>query len=260
MKTLKWFGFFTLLLASASFISCEKVIDVDLNSDDPKVVIEGTFTAGETTHNVVITRTMNFDEAAPYPTVDNAVVSVTDNLGNAQVLTFVGNGTYQATAYPVIEGRTYTLTVVADGKTYTAQSTAPGLVPIDDLFVLSFEFGPDTINSLIPLRMDPAGVKNFYQFNLFNNGERLDGIYLQDDAFTDGIQIQQPLFDNEGSYESGDTAFVEMFIIDEPVYNYFFALLQNQTATPANPTSNFTGGCLGYFSARSKDTASVIIP
>jgi hypothetical protein len=260
MKTLKWFGFFTLLLASASFISCEKVIDVDLNSEDPKVVIEGTFTAGETTHNVVITRTMNFDEAAPYPTVDNAVVSVTDNLGNAQVLTFVGNGTYQATAYPVIEGRTYTLTVVADGKTYTAQSTAPSLVPIDEITVLSFQFGADTINALTPLRLDPAGIKNFYQFNLFNNGERLDGIYLQDDAFVDGIQVQQPIFDNEGSYESGDTAFVEMFMIDEPVYNYFFALLQNQTATPANPTSNFTGGCLGYFSARSKDTASVIIP
>jgi len=260
MKTLKWFGFFTLLLVSASFISCEKVIDVDLNSDDPKVVIEGTFTAGETTHNVLITRTMNFDESGSYPTVDNAVVSVTDNLGNAQVLTFVGNGNYQTTGYPVIEGRTYTLTVVADGKTFTAQSTAPGQVPLDNLFVLSFEFGADTINSIVPLRMDPAGVKNFYQFNLFDNGKRLKGIYLQNDAFTDGIQIQEPIFDNDGAYQSGDTAFVEMFIIDEPVYNYFFALLQNQTATPANPTSNFSGGCLGYFSARSKDTASVIIP
>lgn len=260
MKTLKWFGFFTLLIISASFISCEKVIDVDLNSDDPKVVIEGTFTAGETTHNVLITRTMNFDESGSYPTVDNAVVSVTDNLGNTQVLTFVGNGNYQTTGYPVIEGRTYTLTVVAEGKTYTAQTTAPVLVPIDNLFVLSFEFGADTINSLIPMRMDPAGVKNFYQFNLFRNSKRLEGIYLQDDAFTDGIQIQQPIFDDGGEYESGDTAFVEMFTIDEPVYNYFFALLQNQTATPANPTSNFSGGCLGYFSARSKDTASVIIP
>ncbi|MBI3238017.1 MAG: DUF4249 domain-containing protein, partial [Flavobacteriia bacterium] len=206
MKTLKWFGFFTLLIISASFISCEKVIDVDLNSDDPKVVIEGTFTAGETTHNVLITRTMNFDESGSYPTVDNAVVSVTDNLGNAQVLTFVGNGNYQTTGYPVIEGRTYTLTVVADGKTYTAQSTAPGLVPLDNLFVLSFEFGADTINSIVPLRMDPAGVKNFYQFNLFENGKRLDGIYLQNDAFTDGIQIQEPIFDNDGAYQSGDTA------------------------------------------------------
>jgi hypothetical protein len=240
--------------------SCEKVIDVDLNEDDPKVVIEATFTAGETTHQVLITKTLNFSEGEPYPVVDNAVVTVTDNLGNAQVLSYAGNGIYQTTGYAVVEGRTYTLSAVIDGKTYTALSTVPTAVSIDQLTVLSFQFGPDTINALIPLRMDPAGIKNFYQFNLFNNNERLSGIYLQDDAFSDGIQVQQPIFDNEGSYESGDTAFVEMYCIDEPVYNYFFALLQNQTATPANPTSNFSGGCLGYFSARTKDTASVVIP
>lgn len=248
-----------LFLAIALF-SCEKVINVDLNDEDSKVVIEGMFTAGETTHQVVITKTLNFDEAEPYPIVDNAVVTVTDNLGNSQVLNYTGNGVYEATGYAVVEGRTYTLTAVVDGVTYTAQSTVPTAVALDQLLPLSFQFGPDTVNAVIPLRMDPAGVKNFYQFNLFNNGERVSGIYLQDDAFSDGIQVQQPIFDNEGSYESGDTAFVEMYCIDEPVYNYFFALAQNQTATPANPTTNFSGGCLGYFSARTKDTASVVIP
>lgn len=249
-----------VFLAIALF-SCEKVIDVDLNEGDPKVVIEGAFTAGETTHRVTITRTLNFNETEPFPVVDNAVVSVTDNLGNNQVLTYAGNGVYETTGYTVVEGRTYTLTVVIDGVTYTANSTVPTAVPIDELTVLNFMFGGDTVNALVPLRMDPAGEKNFYQFNLFQNGyNRIPGIYLQDDAFTDGIQIQQPIFDNDNDYESGELAFVEMYCIDEPVYNYFFALAQNQTATPANPTSNFSGGCLGYFSARTKDTASVIIP
>lgn len=257
MKTLYYI---LLAFLAMALFSCEKVIDVNLNDEDPKVVIEAMFTAGETTHQVVITKTLNFSEAEPYPVVDNAVVTVTDNLGNSQVLSYAGNGVYETTGYAVVEGRTYTLTAVIDGQTYTALSTVPTAVPIDQLTVLSFQFGPDTVNALIPLRMDPAGVKNFYQFNLFNNSERVSGIYLQDDAFSDGIQVQQPIFDNEGSYKSGDTAFVEMYGIDEPVYNYFFALLQNQTATPANPTSNFSGGCLGYFSARTKDTASVIIP
>ena len=255
MKALRY-----ILPAFLALFSCEKVIDVDLNDEDAKVVIEGTFTAGETTHRVVITRTLNFDESEPYPAVGNAVVTVTDDLGNSQTLTHVGNGVYEVTSYPVVSGRTYTLTAVVDGVTYTAQSKVPTTVDLDELMPLSFQFGADTVNALIPLRMDPAGEKNFYQFTLFNNGDRVSGIYLQDDAFTDGIQVQQPIFDNEGSYESGDTAFVEMYCIDEPVYNYFYALVQNQTATPANPTSNFSGGCLGYFSARTKDTASVVIP
>lgn len=260
MKSIQRISIALAAAAGLFLTSCEKVIDVDLNSEDPQVVIEANFTAGETTHRVSVTQTLNFDQEAPYPAINNATVTVTDNLGNSQVLTFVGNGIYETTAYPVIEGRTYTLTVIAGGESYVASSTVPGLVEIDTLTVQYFPFGPDGFNSLIPIRTDPAGVSNYYQFDLYRNGDRVSGIYLQDDQFTDGIVVEQPIFDNDGEYESGDTALVEMYGIDRPVYDYFFALLQNETATPANPTSNFSGGCLGYFSARSKHTATVIIP
>lgn len=260
MKRIPNISFVIALFAGLFLASCEKVIDVDLNSKDPQVVIEAQFTAGETTHRVSVTRTLNFDQEAPYPTVDNATITVIDNLGIAQSLTFVGNGIYEVTNYPVIEGRTYTLTVVANGNSYTASSTVPALVQIDSLYAQYFPFGTDGFNALIPLRTDPAGVANYYQFDLYRNGKRVSGIYLQDDQFTDGIVVEQPIFDNDGEFKSGDTAVVEMYGVDRPVYDYFYALLQNQTATPANPTSNFSGGCLGYFSARTKDVATTIIP
>jgi hypothetical protein len=258
MKTIKLFGVLTLLLAGSFLISCEKVIKVKLNDKDQKIVIEGNFIAGETSSTVTVTKTLNFDEAGPYPTIDNAVVTVTDNLGNTQVLTFAGSGTYQTTGYPIMEGRTYTLSVNIDGSVFTAASTVPSMVQIDTLEVLQFAFGPDTMNTLVPVRTDPAGIRNFYQFNLYQNGERVAGIYLQSDDFVDGIVSEEPIFG--GEFEPGDTAKLEMFCIDEPVYNYFFALLQNQQATPANPPSNFIGGCLGYFSAKTKQTKTVIIP
>jgi hypothetical protein len=258
MKAIKIIGVFALLAVGSYLVSCQKVIKIKLNEKDQKIVIEGNFIAGETTSSVTVTKTLNFDQVGPYPTIDNAVVTVTDNLGNAQVLTFTGSGTYQTTAYPIMEGRTYTLTVTIAGSVYTASSTVPSMVEIDTLKVLQFAFGPDTMNAVVPVRTDPAGVRNFYQFNLYQNSERITGIYLQSDDFVDGIVSEEPVFG--GEYESGDTAEVEMFCIDEPVYNYFFGLLQNQTATPANPTSNFSGGCLGYFSAKTKHTATVIIP
>jgi hypothetical protein len=69
--------YFILTLLSALFlVSCEKVIDVDLNTADPKYVIEGFVTKGETIHQVKITRTLNFDENVAFPTVDNAVVVI----------------------------------------------------------------------------------------------------------------------------------------------------------------------------------------
>lgn len=254
------YGIVILTLGGLLFSSCQKVIDIDLNSEDPQIVIEGTFTAGETTHHVRITNTLNFNQTVAYPTVDNATVMVTDNLGNSQPLTFVSDGQYYVNNYPVVEGRSYTLTVVVDGKSYVAVSTVPNQVLIDTLMVGVYPFGQEAFNAMLPVRLDPAGVSNYYQFHLYRNGKRLSGIYLQDDQFTDGIVVQQPIFDNGGDYKTGDTAYVEMFCIDKPVYDYFFALQQNATATPANPKSNFSGGCLGYFSARTRHGASVIIP
>jgi len=258
-KPFKHLSLLVLAIVAGSFASCTKVIDVDLNSEDPQIVIEGFVTEGESDHIVTITRTLNFDEDVAYPTVDNAVVVITDDQGNAQTLAFIGQGRYQATAYPGVAGRTYTISVSINGASYQASSTIPGVVPIDTLMVQTYTFGPATINTLVPARFDPAGVANYYQFNLYDNGERVEGIILQDDQFTDGNYDLQPIFG--GDLETGDTAVVEMYGVDKPVYKYFFALSQNSGGvTPANPTTNFSGGCFGYFSARTKQVKSVVIP
>lgn len=250
-----------ILIATITvLVSCQKVIDIDLNTADPKYVIEGIVTKGETTHRVRITRTLNFDENKPFPTVDNAVVVISDNAGNAQTLTLVGPGIYEATNFLGVEGRTYTITVTVDGKIFTAQSTMPQEVVLDSLEVLQFVFGLDTANLLVPKRLDQAGVENFYKYDIYQNSKRQDGIYLQDDQFSDGVQNEQPLF--AGDFVTGDTARVIMYCIDKPVYKYFFSIDANtgSTASPANPDSNFGKECLGYFSARTQRERSIVIP
>jgi len=248
------------ILVSTLMFSCQKVIDLDLNSDDPKYVIEGIVTKGETTHQVKITRTLNFDETKPFPTVDNAVVVISDNLGNATTLTLVSPGIYETTGYLGVEGRNYTITVTVDGKTFTAQSTMPTEVVLDTLNVLSIQFGLDTFRTIVPKRLDQAGVANYYQFDIYQNSERKEGIYLQDDQFSDGVENEQPLF--ASNFAPGDTARVIMFCVDKPVYKYFYSISANtgSTASPANPDSNFGKDCLGYFSARTRREKTIIIP
>lgn len=239
-------------------VSCEKVIDLNLEEGNTQFVIEGFVTEGESEHTVRVTQTMALDNDGSFPVVDNAVVILTDNLGNTQTLTSMGNGQYQTIGYPAVEGRTYTLSVSVDGKVFQASSTIPGIVPIDTLLVENFSFGPDTVPMITPARFDPAGIANYYMFKLYNNNLLSGGINLQDDQFTDGNYQLQPLFAFDS--EPGDTVRVEMFGIDKPVYKYFYALSQNdEGVTPANPTSNFTG-CLGYFMARTKSVKTVILP
>lgn len=247
------------LLFILGISSCQKVIDVDLNDADQKVVVEGIILRGDTIQRVRVTKTQNFDESTPPPVVNNAVVTVVDNLGNAASFTSVGNGWYELTSYPGVEGRTYTLSVVVDGVTYSGSSTMPNYQPLADLYVDFYPFGADTLISVVPAHFDEGGVQNFFQFHVYRNGERDKGIYIQDDQFTDGNLVIQPLFVSD--VEMQDTVRVDFFCIDKPVHSYFNQLSINSSssATPANPVSNMSGGCMGYFSARTFDSKTVVV-
>lgn len=251
-------GFVGLLSLIVLSVSCEKVIHIDLNKADPSIVVEGEVLVGDTTHRVKITRTLNFDESTAFPTVENAIVTVVDNLGNAGTFTHVGNGVYELSSYPGVEGRTYTLTVIVDGKTYTASSTMPQLVLMDTLTADQVPFGADTFYFVTPERHDPAGIANYYSFRITKNGVVQEGINLQTDQLYDGNVIEEPLFLDE--LFVNDTIRVDMFSITKEEWTYNNQLLNNATgqSTPANPINNFTGGCLGYFSTRGVSSRTTI--
>jgi hypothetical protein len=250
---------FVTLAFLLAFSSCQKVINIDLNDTEQKVVVEGIILRGDTIQRVRITKTQNFAESTSPPIVDNATVSVVDNLGNSATFTSVGNGWYELTSYPGVEGRTYTLSVIVDGVTYSGSSTMPDYQQIDSLFVVFYPFGTDTLISVVPAHFDQAGIQNYYQFHITKNGLRDKDIYLQDDQFTDGNLSLQPLFLSD--LIVNDTVRVDMFCIDKPVYSYFNQLSVNSSssATPANPISNMNGGCVGFFSARTYHSQTVVV-
>ena len=257
MKSILKIALFFILLGF--FASCTKVIDVDINDKDPKYVIEGFVTLGETTHRVSITKSQNLSESSVTPTVDNAIVVLSDDLGNSQTMSLVAPGIYEVSSYPVSEGRTYSLSVNIASEVFVASGKMMQDVVLDTLETFAFSFGPTSINALVPVRQDPGGIDNYYKFNIFANQIAKPGIFIQEDAFNDGNLMMEPIFAD--GIESGDTVNVEMFGIDESVFKYFYTLQQNeQGATPANPTSNFSGGCLGYFSVRTKSVKQIVIP
>lgn len=240
------------------FTSCEKVIQVDLNSVDPKYVIKAAIIEGQFDHFVTITRSLNFDQATTFPTVDNAVVTVTDDLGQAATFQSIGNGRYHLSNYLGAVGRNYTITIAVDGEIFTASCSMPTTVPIDSLFQQSYLFGADTLYGVIPAHFDPANETNYYQFRVDINNKPFNQTLLSTDQFTNGNLDVQPLF---LPIEVGDTVRVEMLSITKPVWTYLnqLALNNSQQTTPANPISNFTGGCLGYFSAQGRDVKVITI-
>ena len=248
------------------FSSCEKVIELDLSNNVDSLVIEGNITNQAGPYFVKLTKSVNFNEASNYPSVSNAVVIVSDNAGQKDTLSHTSNGIYQTRNLKGIEGRTYTLNVTAEGKTYTAQSTMPSKVNLDTLRLLSFEFGGSTQINVLPVYTDPSVLGNNYRFlQSFNNV--LDKTYFTyNDNINNGKPNQRPLRNQDTEIKSGDVIQVEMQCIPLNTYNYYYSLEQQAGngpgggTTPANPPNNIVGGAFGLFSAHTSQVKTIKVP
>ena len=87
----------TLFITSLILLSysCEEIINVDLNSADPKIVIEGTVTDQPGPYTVTITKTTDYYNPASYPAVSGAQVRIVDDLGFSEQLHETTDGIYQ---------------------------------------------------------------------------------------------------------------------------------------------------------------------
>ncbi|MBI1836793.1 MAG: DUF4249 domain-containing protein [Flavobacteriia bacterium] len=267
MKSIQNKLFYSFIALLVILSSCQKVIVLDLKDAEAKYVIEGEINKDETVHYIYISKSVKFSEDNTFPSVSGATVVITDNLGNTETLTEINPGKYATSNLIGVEGRTYTINVSIDGKTFSATSTMPTQVNLDLIYFIDDDFGGKGGKIAIPIRQDPANIQNNYRFDMWvkrvnaNKGwERDSAIIIQDDQFADGVVTQQPVFGTIGAFMPGDSCLTTMMCIDKNVYKYFYSLSLNSpggAATPSNPVSNFTGGCLGYFSAQTKQTVKI---
>ena len=70
------------IIISALFMSCEKVIDLDLNSAEPRIVIEGNITSDPGPYQVSITTSGDYYTAEGIMPVSGAEVIFVDDLNH----------------------------------------------------------------------------------------------------------------------------------------------------------------------------------
>lgn len=264
-------GIFLLSVLSV-FSSCEKVIDVDLSNAEKKFVIEGVVTDKAGTGFVKISRTKNFDDDNFWDPVSGATVKIQENGTTTYTLTESMNaGIYESPLLLGKSGSKYNLTVTVNGETFTAQSTMPALVDLDTIYVsdeLIFTSTRKIVNAVFD---DPPGLGNSYRFVQYVNGLQETQTLIRNDDYSDGRRIINKLFyfstddEEKRNIKSGDQIMIDMFCIEPAIYKYWFSLDRSaigngQQATPSNPVSNIKGGALGYFSAQTVQTKSMVVP
>jgi len=152
-------------------------------------------------------------------------------------------------------GKTYHLTVQAEGQTLRAQTSLPPPVPLDSLHFVDAPGEPnDTLAQLRVFLPDPPGQANFYRYFVrVNDGPLLPGFpSVTDDRLFDGQRFELPLarpesretdfgdldFSTLGMFTVGDSILLKWTTLDEAHFNFWNTLEFN--AANQGPFSSYT--------------------
>ena len=257
---------YLIILFSWVLFSCEDIIEVDLKSSEPAIVIEGVIHNDDGPYQVRISRSTDFYDPGIYPGVENAFVQISDDHGNSEVLTEDNPGLYLAETLVGYEERKYSLSVNIEGKDFYAESIMPKVVLIDSMGIEIFQGGNFFDEGYIVhcFFSDPPETGNNYRLIAFHNGVSDGVFYLADDKFTNGNTMEMRIF-SPGTV-SGDTVIIELHSIDKSVFDYYVTLSEIVTqqgggnpANPANPNTNLSNGSLGYFGALAISRSTIVI-
>ncbi len=261
---------FLIIISLFLVISCEREIDLNLEDQSGNIVIEANVTDQAGPYTVRITKSVSFTQSNTYPGIENAQVTLSDDLGQTENLQHIGDGIYQASSFQGQSGRTYTLKVQTDGKEYTSQSKMPEAIQFQGLEQDSFMVAGETSYTLLPIFVDPPALGNRYLFTYSVNDNPKKYFSEFSDNVNNGAPNQRPLIlpnddeDGDVKVKVGDKITVKMQCIDDAVYTFYSALLQlsgggGGGVTPTNPPSNISNGALGYFSAHTVSVKTIVI-
>jgi hypothetical protein len=112
---------------------------------------------------------------------------------------------------------------------------------------------------------DPVGTGNQYRFVMYVNNVEVKSVFAFNDDFTNGRYVHNELREDDIKIYPGDTVTVEMQCIDKPIYTYWLTLMQQGNngpggaVAPSNPPTNISPATLGYFSAHTTQSKTIIV-
>ncbi len=279
-----------LLFIGFAFVllSCERSIVVKIPDPEEKIVVEGWIEPDEVAY-VMLTKNTAYFSVVDSTTlmnmiVTNATVTVSDGINSEQLtLTIDPNYfppiLYKGSTLKGIAGRSYTLTVEAEGKILSAITTIPVPIPLDSAW-FKVEPGKDSLGYLWATITDPANENNYYRLETKRLGKDkryipiLGSVY--EDKFFNGQSLTfsmkrgfesftTDMEDTEATYfKIGDTIILKSSTIDYNTYNFWSNAESemfssgNPFATPTSMPTNVSGGALGIWAGYGASYKTII--
>lgn len=262
--------FLITFFTSIIFTGCEDVVDVDLDTAPPKLVIEASInwekgSTGKQQYIKLSTTTGYFDEHIPI--VSNAKIYIKNSKNQRfNFVEFNKSGRYICNDFKPVINEQYTLTVVSEGNTYTATETLKSVAPITRMEQKNDGGFTGQDIEVRSYYTDPADEDNYYLFKYIYSNKVTSIFYVSEDKFYQGNEIYSSTDDDD--LKTGDEIEVTHYGISKQYYNYMSILVsiagsnvggpfQSPPATVKGNIINTTDKSnypLGYFSLSETDT------
>lgn len=248
-------------------ISCEEVVNVDLETAAPRLVVEANLdwfrgTDGSQQTVRLTTTTAYYD--TEIPTVSGATVFVTNTGGT--LFEFVenpGTGNYVCGNFIPAIGETYVLTVVWEGQTFTATETMKGAPEITNV-TQDNEGG--FMGDEVEVRFffqDAADEENYYYIKTESSVLAFPELDTFSDEFSNGNE-EFGFFSDE-DLAPGETVTFRFHAVSRRYHEYISRIMQNSGTGPFGTaastvrgnivnTTDETNYALGFFRATQAET------
>ena len=245
--------------------SCTKVIDVDLNDTDPKLVVDGYVKydpiSNIQTVSVKISKTANYFDSSIPQSITDATLSIINGNGKEIPLSYSADYGFSTNIQQEDYSDSWKLKGIIENADVEAVTTIPHYIKIDSINAYELDFGPPKEGyTPVAFFTDIAGESNYYRLKIsLNNVEYHDLFYSNDDT-QDGDQIIYPFFAVD--VLDGEKMTIELLCIDEFAYEYFKVFGDNMggggfSAAPGNPVTNIEGkDMLGIFNGQTSNIVS----
>jgi hypothetical protein len=271
---MKHFKYSLFILFAFVTLGCEEVVDVDLNTAPPRLVIEASInwlrdTPGNIQAVKLSTTTDYFSEEIP--PVTDALVSVTNSEGTTFTFTQIEEpGLYICTDFVPVLNENYTLTVVYDGETYTSTER---LLATPEVKRVEQRNDGGVLGDEVEVKFffdDIQNETNFYFLGIFDPYKVIPEYGVLEDRFFENNEMFGLYFSEE--LKTGDTLTFTMNGVSQNYFNYLNILLAqagNNAGPFSTPTStvrgniinqtNFDNFALGYFRLSQTEVNEYII-
>jgi len=245
------------------FTSCEKVITVDLNRENPRLVVDAWINDLDSTNIITLTKTSNYFANSEPPAETGAEVKISNDMGQSETLVEGAPGKYYLTKLKRIPLHNYYLYIkTKDGKEYNATAYMPRTPKLDSIsYIYQEANGFSKEGYFVTLwGEEPQDQDDWYRWNVYKNDSFFNESVVEwlysDDKFVTG-EINGVPFPTL-SFKKDTKIQVDMFGTTKDVFTYLNGLFTVANSDgglfsppPSNPKSNISNDAFGYFAATS---------